>query len=100
MKFEELESLVIQWAEEKGILAKATSLTQLGKTKEELDETIKALVEENHDEVIDGFGDIVVTLIISAHIYGTTLCYCLEMAYNVIKSRTGNMVDGVFVKDK
>jgi len=25
---------------------------------------------------------------------------CLESAYNVIKSRTGKMIDGVFVKDK
>jgi len=24
---------------------------------------------------------------------------CLESAYNVIKNRTGKMVDGVFVKD-
>jgi len=99
MNFEELEYLVIQWAEDNGIIAKATALSQLGKTQEELNETVKALVERNHDEVIDGFGDIVVTLIISANIYGTTLCHCIETAYNVIKSRTGKMIDGVFVKD-
>jgi hypothetical protein len=30
---------------------------------------------------------------------GMDLQDCLESAYNVIKNRTGKMVDGVFVKD-
>mgnify|MGYP003601143287 FL=1 len=43
MQYKELEPLVIQWAKEKGILEKATALTQIEKTQEELDETRDAL---------------------------------------------------------
>ena len=34
MKIEQLQPLVIQWAKDKGILYKATPLTQIAKTQE------------------------------------------------------------------
>ena len=37
MNYEQLEEKVNQWAADKGILDKATALTQLCKTQEELD---------------------------------------------------------------
>jgi hypothetical protein len=40
-----------------------------------------------------------VVLILLADIIGTPLEDCLDSAYNVIKSRTGKMVNGQFVKD-
>jgi len=49
--------------------------------------------------VKDAIGDIMVTLIIQCKMQGMDLQDCLESAYNVIKNRTGKMVDGVFVKD-
>jgi NTP pyrophosphatase (non-canonical NTP hydrolase) len=100
MKFEELEALVIQWAEEKGILDKSTSLLQCAKTQEELTETISALRRNDYPEVVDGYGDLLVTIIIGCALSNIDPVHCLETAYNVIKSRTGKMVDGVFVKDK
>jgi NTP pyrophosphatase (non-canonical NTP hydrolase) len=115
MKYEELEQKVIEWAKEKGILDKATPLTQLIKTQEELDETREALIalkaaEGNPDkqiarsqalaEVEDGIGDMLVTIIILSKMVGLDSNKCLDSAYNVIKGRTGKMVNGLFVKDK
>ena len=91
--------LVEQWAEEKGILSKATPLTQAIKTKEEVDELYNAILDNNRDEIKDAIGDIMVTLIIQCKMQGMDLQDCLESAYNVIKNRTGKMVDGIFVKD-
>jgi len=114
MEYKELEIKVLEWAKEKGILDKATALTQLGKTQEELDETREALImlettEGNPDkqitrscalaEVEDGIGDMLVTIIILSKLVGVNPVGCLETAYNVIKSRTGKMENGVFVKD-
>lgn len=94
-----LSSLIEEWAEEKGILSNATPLTQAIKTKEEVDELYHAILDDNRDEIKDAIGDIMVTLIIQCKMQGMDLQDCLESAYNVIKNRTGKMVDGVFVKD-
>lgn len=107
---------VVEWGEDRNIIgaqARATLLTQLAKTQEELDETVAAAncynkaksegvteLEAFHDEVVDGIGDQVVTLILAAELAGVSLSYCLRHAYNQIKNRTGKIVDGQFVKDK
>lgn len=97
--FEEIESLVIDWAKDKGILEKATKLTQASKTLEEYNEMLLALITNNKDELIDSIGDQVVTLIIQAHMNGVTVVQCLNVAYNVIKDRKGKMINGQFVKE-
>jgi NTP pyrophosphatase (non-canonical NTP hydrolase) len=94
-----LSSLVEQWAEEKGILSKATPIKQAMKTQEEVNELLSAILDDNRDEIKDAIGDIMVTLIIQCKMQSMDLQDCLESAYNVIKNRTGKMVDGVFVKD-
>ena len=107
------------WGIAKGITGpdgKATILSQLSKTQEELDETIWAadmvtdgvdvmqtkngdMVNPRH-ELKDGIGDTTVTLILAADLAGLRLEDCLQAAYDEIKARTGRMVDGQFVKDK
>ena len=117
MNYQELETKVLEWADDKGILEKATPLAQAKKTLEEVNELIFALtlkdkydVEElesfsgetvfdTNEEIKDALGDILVTIIIGAKLQGLKLEDCLESAYNVISKRTGKMVDGVFVKD-
>jgi NTP pyrophosphatase (non-canonical NTP hydrolase) len=112
---EKLNSLVIDWAREKGILNKATPLTQISKTIEEVEETRDALMmkqngvmqyvnaqgkEKNtREEIKDGFGDILVTILIGIEMQGLTTSECLEQAYKVISKRKGKMIDGKFVKD-
>jgi len=112
MKYEELKMLVCQWAEEKGITEKATPLTQWDKMMEEVIETRDALVKdallkengyrfpEVDKEVTDGIGDIFVTLIILSLLAKRDPVECLEYAWNQIKDRTGEMVNGQFVKDQ
>lgn len=98
--YQELEKLVIEWAEEKKILQKATTIAQARKTEEEVQELIEAIIKNDEPEIIDALGDILVTIIIQAKMQGYSLESCLESAYNVISKRTGKMVDGTFVKDK
>jgi len=115
----ELIGEIRQWGEAKGITGingKGTLLGQLSKTQEELTETRDAAVKaqiannertwdtklwnESQDEIKDGIGDTAVTLILAAEMAGLRFEDCLQAAYDEIKSRTGTMVGGVFVKDK
>ena len=121
MKYEELSKLVIEWGESKGILDSSTPLRQLDKTQEELDETRAALKKlndfdhqpnfmevlgippENKEDILaevkDGIGDMLVTIVLLAKMVDLDTTDCLNAAYDVIKQRTGKMVDGQFVKD-
>ena len=100
MDYFELECAVEQWAEEKEIFDKATPVAQALKTLEETTELCTAINKNDRLEIIDAMGDIMVTLIIQAHMQDISLQQCLESAYNVINKRTGKMIDGQFVKDK
>jgi NTP pyrophosphatase (non-canonical NTP hydrolase) len=99
MDYNQLESLVIEWAANKGILEKATTAAQANKTMEECQELIDAIQDNNREEISDALGDILVTIIIQAKMQNMSLVECLEGAYNIIAKRTGKMVDGQFVKD-
>jgi NTP pyrophosphatase (non-canonical NTP hydrolase) len=98
-KFEELVVLVEQWAEEKGILEKATPMAQGLKTLEEVTEMLNAIRTDDKSELIDSIGDVIVTVIIQARLNGVNVVECLSSAYYVISKRKGSMVNGVFVKE-
>lgn len=93
------EQDIIDWAAQRGIFEKATKESQFRKTLEEVHELRDAINFKNEAEAKDALGDITVTLIIQAHMWGWTLEECLESAYEVISKRTGKMVAGQFVKD-
>ena len=108
MTLQETIDAVRAWGEAKGITGaegKGTLLGQLAKTQEELTETRDAAViymsgiAGEKDEIIDGLGDTVVTLILAAEMAGLRIEDCLAAAYDEIKGRTGRMESGVFVKD-
>ena len=99
MDYFELECAVENWAMEKGIFDKATPMAQALKTLEETTELCTAINADDHEEIVDAMGDIMVTLIIQAKMQNISLEKCLESAYNVISQRTGRMVNGQFVKD-
>lgn len=61
---------IIIWAEERGILTPEGVKKQLTKTLEELGETAGAYLKQNGLKVIDGAGDIFVTVIIVEHQLG------------------------------
>ena len=90
---------VEQWSIDKG-LDKGNSFTQYAKSSEEMGEVAAALCRNDIDELRDGIGDVIVTLVILAQQNNMTLYECLEQAYEEIKDRTGVMSkDGTFIKE-
>lgn len=57
---------VIIWAQNKNLITKGNAPKQLTKVIEELGETADAFVKRDSNKVIDGIGDVFVTLIILA----------------------------------
>lgn len=100
MSWAENELKVIRWAEDRRIIPNSTPLAQAIKTHEELGELMSALHRADHDEMVDAYGDVLVTLIIGAALADVDLTRCLEAAYEQIKDRRGTLrADGVFVKE-
>tara|TARA_R110000822_G_scaffold33947_3_gene96422 strand:- start:2325 stop:2672 length:348 start_codon:yes stop_codon:yes gene_type:complete len=115
MEFKELNERVLNWANDKGILEKATPLSQHSKTQEEVNELYESLLAKRNnlhnfidskgnfkntlEEVKDAIGDILVTILIQCKLQHLNPLECLESALEVIEKRTGKMVDGVFKKD-
>ena len=56
--------------------------------------------QEMKRQLIDGLGDVFVTIILAAEMAGLRIEDCLAAAYDEIKGRTGTMSGGVFVKDR
>ena len=91
---------VEQWSIDKG-LDKGNSFTQYAKSSEEMGEVAAALCRNDINELRDGIGDVIVTLVILAQQNNMTLYECLEQAYGEIKDRTGVMSkDGSFIKEQ
>lgn len=110
----ELIEKVLQWGIDKGITGphgKGTPRAQANKMLEECNETRDAVIfMENFEpckkptqfksDIEDGIGDVFVTGILLAEMYGMTAQQCLQAAYNVISKRSGTMIDGNFVKSE
>lgn len=112
MSFEELERGVVAWAKDRGILDKSDVKSQLLKTVSEVGELADAVNKGDYAEFSDAMGDVLVTLIILNHLseqdispeslreFGNwSMSDHLRIALNTISKRTGQMVNGVFVKD-
>lgn len=101
--------LIREWAENKGIYDSGDVKTQCIKLFEESGELSKSILKKDKEEFIDAIGDCVVVLTNLAELGNKyfelkddnriTLESCLESAYNIIKSRTGKMENGTFVKN-
>lgn len=99
MNTDDLIKAIEAWAKTRE-LDNADSARQMLKTVEEVGEVAAALAKGKRDELQDGIGDVVVTLIILAMQNGMTLNECLLAAWFEIKDRTGETVDGVFIKSE
>jgi len=97
---DEVFSHVVKWAAEKGILEKATPATQMLKMTEEVGELAKAIRNGDMKEVEDSIGDCMVVLTILAAMYQRDARNCYEGSWKVIRGRTGQMVNGVFIKQE
>lgn len=98
--FEMLESLVLQWSSDRGILANSDAKTQFVKAVSEMGELADAINKQDPDKTIDGVGDVLVCLINVCAILGLNMTDCLAAAYDEIKDRKGYLnADGVFIKE-
>lgn len=94
----ELIKQVEQWSIDKN-LDKGNPDRQALKFYEEAGEVGAALSRNKLDDLKDGIGDTVVTLIILAQQHGWSLEECLQYAYDEIKDRKGETRNGTFIKE-
>lgn len=94
-----LTELIIQWAADRNILEGSTRKDQMVKLVEEIGELAAGIAKGKEDIVKDSIGDALVVLTIIAEQSGTSIEECLGLAWNEIKDRKGEMVDGIFVKE-
>jgi len=92
--------LIRNWAAVRGIYDEGNTIVQYTKLQEEAGELAKALLNNDHDEINDAIGDMVVVLTNLAHLHGTEIEDCIDSAYTEIAGRTGKMINGTFVKDE
>jgi NTP pyrophosphatase (non-canonical NTP hydrolase) len=90
---------VEQWGRDRKIIPNSTPQAQLLKSMSEMGELADATLKKDVPEIVDGIGDVLVTLILYAALQNLDIEDCLESAYNEIKDRRGTLTpEGVFVK--
>jgi NTP pyrophosphatase (non-canonical NTP hydrolase) len=100
MTLEQLEENTINWATERQFFCPTNGTTpekQFLKLAEEAGEIAGNLARGIC--VKDDIGDCLVVLTNLARLTGTNLTECFQIAYNDIKERKGEMINGVFVKE-
>jgi NTP pyrophosphatase (non-canonical NTP hydrolase) len=91
---------IVRWAEARQIIPNSTAQTQLMKTMSELGELADATIKNDGAQIIDGVGDVMVTLVIYCALQDIDLVNCMKEAYSQIKDRKGTLLpNGVFVKE-
>jgi NTP pyrophosphatase (non-canonical NTP hydrolase) len=66
----------------------------------EMGELADATLKNDRPEIIDGVGDVLVTLILYSALQSIDIEDCLASAYDTIKDRRGTLTpEGVFVKE-
>lgn len=118
MKFEDLQKLTLEWADDKDLLHSKNADKQFMKFIEEVFEfktefDYLVRIGEDPSECYSDYeqietqenmklemGDIFVTLIILCEQIGIDPVKCLSMAYEKISKRTGKTINGQFIKSE
>lgn len=98
MNLNNLTANIEQWAIDRG-LDEAEPEKQMLKLVEEVGEIARGLTRADLDQVIDSIGDAYVVLTILSMQLDLDIRDCIVAAYEEIKNRKGEMVNGVFVKE-
>ena len=98
-RFETTLVKVEQWAKERK-LDKADPAKQMLKLFEEGGELAAAIARNNMNDKVDAIGDIIVVLTVLGMQLNIDIAQAYRIAYEQIKGRNGQMVNGVFVKEE
>ena len=91
---------VEQWGRDRCIIPNSTPQAQLLKSMSEMGELADATLKSDVPEIVDGVGDVLVTLILYAALQNLDIEDCLASAYGEIKDRKGHLTpEGVFCKE-
>ena len=88
---------VVSWHLARNLVHGSTDKDQVLKLIQEVGELSDSICKEQSP--IDDIGDIMVVLLNIAVRNNLSLTDCLNHAYNDIKDRKGQMIDGIFVKE-
>ena len=100
MSFAKIENKIEMWGRDRGIIQHGKPMGQAIKTGSEFIELLDAINMNDREAIIDGIGDIGVTILMQCAIQQVTFTECLEAAFEQIKNRKGFLrADGVFVKN-
>jgi NTP pyrophosphatase (non-canonical NTP hydrolase) len=98
--FNELSGEIYRWAHDRGLVRKQHVDKQMLKVMEEVGELASGIAKKNRDEIDDAIGDVLVTIIILSAQLNINPIASLNKVYDIISQRTGQTVDGVFIKDE
>ena len=87
------------WSRERKI-DKADPMKQMVKLMEEIGELANGLNKSNDKLIVDSVGDAFVVLTILCQQLNIDLTSCVAAAYEEIKDRKGQLVNGIFVKEQ
>ena len=93
-----LVQLIEQWHEDRNLIEGSTDKDQVLKLAQELGELSDSVCKEK--DMRDDLGDMLVVMINIMKRNNISIEECLQKAYDDIKDRKGNMVDGIFVKEE
>jgi NTP pyrophosphatase (non-canonical NTP hydrolase) len=94
-----IKDKVLEWGDERNLLHNENALKQYSKLQEESNELLIGMLNKDPYEIIDALGDIQIVLIILANQLGFDIDECLKSAYNEIKDRKGQTINGNFIKE-
>ena len=86
-----------KWHHDRNLIDGANDKDQLAKLIQEMGELSDNICKGR--DIKDDIGDMIVVLINIAERNNLSITECLDQAYNDIKDRKGQMIDGVFVKE-
>lgn len=89
--------LIKRWHYDRNLIEGATDKDQVCKLIQELGELSDNVCKGN--DIRDDIGDCIVILANIAERNGISITECVVQAYNDIKDRKGQMVDGIFIKE-
>ena len=89
---------VVSWHLARNLIHGSTDKDQVLKLIQEVGELSDSICKQQSP--IDDIGDIMVVLLNIAVRNNLSLTDCLNHAYNDIKDRKGQMIDGIFVKEE